>query len=328
MLAIVLLALGGAGCALAAGEAGERVADAELSLEAKNGIEMNGTQINGELLNGVKLNGVKLNGVKLNGVKMNGTELEGTPAGSSSAVSGEGFEGADMQAVLADGTILTVHVASVSTTEVPGLYTYVVLANGESICGYDVDGNPISAIPLEGTWNYVTGDHVDSPSQFTMACRGAALAKCVEWGYPRWDGWQESNGQSTQSVPFRYFHDACVRMVRADYCGDGVSHTIDGTTVDVWDAAGIQTQTPGLALLPEAEWSPGGATCVKRTRYAALNGVSVQQYIQTHCPSRWAGTSGACMGDASGGSLFFTQNGFGTPSETRPLLRNASGEAE
>ena len=30
-------------------------------------------------------------------------------------------------------------------------------------------------------------------------------------------------------------HEACVRMVRADYCGDGRSHTVDGMAIDVWD---------------------------------------------------------------------------------------------
>jgi len=259
---------------------------------------------------------------------MNGTALEGTREDTSAAVAGTGFSGADMEAVLADATTTIVHVESVSTTEIPGVYTYVVLEDGVSICGYDVDGNPISAIALEGTWDYVTGAHVASTDQFTMACRGAALAKCIEWGYPRWNSWQESNGQSTQSVPFQYFHDACVRMVRADYCGDGVPHTIDGTTIDLWDAAGIQTQTPGVGYMAEAEWSPSGATCIKRPRYAVMGGASVEQYIQTHCPSRWAATSSACMGGASGGSQFFTQNGFGALNETRPLLRNASSEAE
>jgi hypothetical protein len=331
LIGFAVIAFGGAGCAFEAGEAAEPeglVAEAVSEVVMKNGLEMNGTQINGMYMNGVRMNGVRMNGVCMNGVRMNGTALEGTPEGGTASVEGTGFSGADMEAVLADNTITYVHVASVSTTEVPGVYTYVVLESGVSICGYDAQGNPVSAIALEGTWDYATGAHVNNPDQFTLACRGAVLAKCVEWGYPRWNSWQESNGQSTHSVPFRNFHDACVRMVRADYCGDGVPHTVDGTLIDVWDAAGIQSQTPGTGMLPEAEWSASGATCIKRPRYAVLEGASVKQYIQTHCSSRWASNSSTCMGSASAGSAFFSQNGFDASFETRPLLRNASKKAK
>jgi hypothetical protein len=259
---------------------------------------------------------------------MNGTSLEGTVETTGETVEGTGFSGASMEAVLADSSIANVTVESISTTEVPGYYTYIVKENGVSICGNDAQGAPISAIALEGTWDYATGGFMPSTEQFTMACRGAAIAKCVEWGYKRWDGHQESKNGSNQTVPYRYFHEACVRMVRADYCGNGVSHTVDGTTIDIWDTANIQVQTLNSGLLPEAEWSASGAACIKRPRYETVNGVNVQQYIQTHCPSRWAPTSSSCMGDAAAGSPYFTQNGFGTLFETRPLLRNASGAAQ
>jgi hypothetical protein len=63
-------------------------------------------------------------------------------------------------------------------------------------------------------------------------------------------------------------HEACVRMLRADYCGDGRSWTRDGTLIDIWDDDGIQK--PDTLADPtfsfEAGWGPEGAVCVARTR--------------------------------------------------------------
>ena len=54
-------------------------------------------------------------------------------------------------------------------------------------------------------------------------------------------------------------------MVRADYCGDGVPHTVNGTLVDVYDRLSPTIQTQATADHPEwgveAEWGPDGALC-------------------------------------------------------------------
>ncbi len=70
------------------------------------------------------------------------------------------------------------------------------------------------------------------------------------------------------------FHQACVRMVRGDYCGDGVAHTVDGTPIDVYDHLGIQTQTQGIGgnFQFEAGWTPHGADCISVTRYQSFGG--------------------------------------------------------
>ncbi|SRR6266545_2854890 len=60
-------------------------------------------------------------------------------------------------------------------------------------------------------------------------------------------------------------------MVRADYCGTGVSFTKDGTLIDVFDTRGVQQPTTGDASLTfEAAWTTSGAACVNRPRYDAL----------------------------------------------------------
>lgn len=64
-------------------------------------------------------------------------------------------------------------------------------------------------------------------------------------------------------------HTACIRALRADFCGDGTAHTIDGIAIDIYDPLGIQRPTPpgdGTSSPPmqpvEAEWGESGATCV------------------------------------------------------------------
>ncbi len=65
------------------------------------------------------------------------------------------------------------------------------------------------------------------------------------------------------------YHEACTRMIRADYCGDGTSFTKDGTLIDMGDGVGVQSfetvSRPSFAF--EAVWGPNGATCVSKTRY-------------------------------------------------------------
>ena len=62
-------------------------------------------------------------------------------------------------------------------------------------------------------------------------------------------------------------------MVRADYAGDGIGHTRDGTLIDLSDRLGIQRpgdDPPGRALAFEAAWGPDGAVCVRHTRIPEL----------------------------------------------------------
>jgi hypothetical protein len=113
---------------------------------------------------------------------------------------------------------------------------------------------------------------------FTLACEDVgAIAKCVErFGYKPWLAVHETSADGTYAheQTLETFHEACVRMVRGDYCGDGVPHTVDGTEIDVYDHMGVETQTP---LLPtnyhfEGGWTPHGAACISVTRYQSFGG--------------------------------------------------------
>ena len=84
------------------------------------------------------------------------------------------------------------------------------------------------AAPVEDQAILISGGKASSDGM-TFACRDqSAMAKCLEHAKYRW--WESSDDDVR--------HQACVRMLRADYCGDGVAHTVNGTVLDVEDVAG------------------------------------------------------------------------------------------
>ena len=112
----------------------------------------------------------------------------------------------------------------------------------------------------------------DDALMFT--CTSGAVAKCIRMGYAPWGA--TSGGQSLAP----YFQ-ACTRMVRADYCGDGLSATRDGMLINVYDKIGIQIADTDARLTPEAAWGPDGAVCVRRTRIPALSTLTT---LAARCP--------------------------------------------
>lgn len=122
------------------------------------------------------------------------------------------------------------------------------------------------ALVLAGSWDATGAHHADARGRkITFACEAGALAKCASWGYKPW---ASMNGRSLADA-----HQACTRMARADYCGDGKSHTRMGTVIDYYDSIGMASRTtiasaawnPAQASF-EAAWAPDGATCLSRTR--------------------------------------------------------------
>lgn len=110
----------------------------------------------------------------------------------------------------------------------------------------------------------------------TMTCSSGAIGKCARFGYKPW-------ARGPRGEDLLPLHAACVRMARADYCGDGVGHTKDGTPIDIHDDLGIQTPgaEPGDGFTFEAGWSGEGAVCVHHTRWPDL--LTREQLLQS-CP--------------------------------------------
>jgi hypothetical protein len=139
-----------------------------------------------------------------------------------------------------------------------------------------------AAYALSGS--YSTSRPWQDSGAVTFACTSGALGKCVRLGYAPWRSTRD--GRS-----LRPFHEACVRMIRADYCGDGRTHTVDGTPIDVHDAIGVQSREPPDPAHPrvlEAGWSPSGATFLHRARLA--DDVAA---IVAECPDKLAGRTSA-----------------------------------
>jgi hypothetical protein len=147
----------------------------------------------------------------------------------------------------------------------------------------DRDGLYNTAIPVAGQWldwpacqgQPGCGGKVSNDG-FTLACNDVgAIAKCVQrFQYKPWRSVYETWGNASHYQTLETFHEACVRMVRGDYCGDGRPNTVDGTPIDVYDHLGVQTQTPALGgnFQFEAGWTPGGAACISTTRYQSMGG--------------------------------------------------------
>jgi hypothetical protein len=97
------------------------------------------------------------------------------------------------------------------------------------------------------------------PGVFEISCTAGAQAKCIRFGYRPWEA-----GPDGRSL--RGLYNACIRMVRADYGGEGHGTTRDGTVIDVYDAWRIQTPDMNDEHDFEAAWGPEGAVCVRHAR--------------------------------------------------------------
>ncbi|MFL5252192.1 MAG: ADYC domain-containing protein [Rhodopila sp.] len=129
------------------------------------------------------------------------------------------------------------------------------------LCVQAPDGTT-GGFPLSGRWT-PDGRHLADSHKFTLTCTSGAVGKCVRFGYKPW---RSRNEESLWG-----YHQACVRMMRADYGGDGTPHTRDGTKIDVFDRFGIQKpESSPDEMTFEAAWDQDGAVCVRRTRIPAL----------------------------------------------------------
>jgi len=319
-------ALVGSGCAVGEAEdVGEDVGETASALVTPNGTSLNGTSLNGTSLNGITLNGTSLNGTSLNGTSLNGTSLQAFSA-DGAPLEGADLVGATLTGTTESGGSVTLRIDAVTQASDQEVYFYTVsYMNGtqwSSICGYDAGGAAIPAIALHGIWDLgagttTGGDHIDSPGMITFGCATSALAKCVTLGYKPWKSVQEcSSKTSCQARSLRPFHQACTRMLRADYCGDGTPHTLSNVPVNVWDNVQIQKQAKvGNDWKLEAEWTSEGSACIKDLRYNPHSETS--EYIDAHCPER-KDAAFSCFGS---NSTFFSAYGYSTPLPQRSLIR-------
>ncbi|MEJ7597480.1 MAG: ADYC domain-containing protein [Kofleriaceae bacterium] len=252
-----------------------------------NGMSLNGMSLNGMSLNGMSLNGMSLNGMSLNGMSLNGMSLNGMSLNGMS-LNGTDFIGATGSGILSNGQIIPLRIDDIdpltgANSDVLG-YEVSVGVDGAwtSLCGYETDGSARRALAVEGQWDVVTGGWSNTNNTFSFACRMASIAKCVELGYKSWLGYSDH-------------HHACVRMLRADYCGTGTPYTVNGTPINLYDNAGVQTDTESWPV--DAEWGPNGSLCFNHHR----GGVQPACYAQKYSATCGSFANGALLVDEFNG---------------------------
>jgi len=229
-------------------------------------------------------------------------------------LAGEGIVGSVLRGKASDGRPVEVAICEAEPSlEDPGIVRYRIEVWNEVAQEWD---NPCvatgafpdpRAIAVGGVWD-TTGARHDAARELTFACEAGVISKCISWGYRPWDN---RNGVSLVDA-----HQACTRMARADYCGDGTSHTHESTTIDYYDSLGVARRTterspawdPSQATF-EAAWAPDGATCFSRTR----DGRAPEEILQG-CPGRFH-AGAAELGD--GDRCRFQRTDAGAP-----VLRN------
>lgn len=142
------------------------------------------------------------------------------------------------------------------------LYHFLAVdsSNGQTteLCELNADGERWG-FPVRGQWD-TEGRHI-SDAGYTLTCSDGAQGKCVRFGYKPWK--TLANGTRLDA-----YHQACVRLVRADYCG-GHGTTRTGMLIDIYDTVGINAPDPKASAAGvrfEAGWNTAGAVCVAHTR--------------------------------------------------------------
>ncbi len=131
-------------------------------------------------------------------------------------------------------------------------------------------GDWLNACGAEGsTGIFVNGrwaqDGSFSPNGYTFSCHDGVVSKCARsWGYKPWKTLVANSGEA---VDLQTLHVICTRAARADYCGDGVPYTRNGTFVDMFDIYGFNVRENYAGFTMESAFHQGGAAWVERTRW-------------------------------------------------------------
>jgi hypothetical protein len=233
------------------------VVDNGISLNgiSSNGISSNGISSSGMNLHSISRSGMTLNGASLSGVSVTGTQLQGYRWGSK--LTGAALVGTRMKGQLLGGGQVDLRIDASALLAAPNtdVRTYAISYATTTGTWSPLCAGANEAILFPGTWNATTVRHQNDDNLFSVSCRGATFAKCTELGY---------KGDSLLDT----YHQACIRALRADYCGDGQSHTVTGTRINVYDKLGRQIDTESWTL--EALWTPSGATCINQGRVAVV----------------------------------------------------------
>lgn len=272
---------------------------------------VNGRPTDGKQINGILSTGRRADGRQVYG-KFDTNVLNNEPISLTfiDTISGVTYQGPDLVGIettgqLLDGSTRQIRFKAYDGVTVPATNLYLVayVDSGESVCGVR-EGQPIWAAILPQIFDETTGNELASdPTKYTFSCRFGAIQRCQEMYYVKNGTGRESKAGINKVRKLNDYHAACVKMLRADYCGDGKAHTFDGTLVDFYDhlvnSNQARTGTSGQdGFYFESEWDIDGAHCLNATRWmpASLNSLSMNQssanpdweYIRLNCPARFS----------------------------------------
>jgi hypothetical protein len=253
-------------------EADDTTSTEEQDSQLHNGLNLNGLNLNGLNLNGgsqlgsvvkwVRYANAELGGDALRNVRLDGSQI--VAKRNHHGVSGTELVGATFEGKSDTGFELTLRIAAAfapGPNQDPTTWRYIV--DYEEVDGTWIPicyngTSAVPAIPVDGYWDVQSGHAGDGSKvtfgkKFLFACEQiGAIGKCVEAGYRPW---QKVSGKSLDP-----FHQACVRALRADFCGTSIPHTVEGQVLNLYDKLGVQVDTENW--LPEAEWDRHGARCI------------------------------------------------------------------
>ena len=288
-----IAALGASACSV---EPLRQVADQPLMQMQSGGLQ--GMVLQGNLARGMTMRGFRFAGATLDGAALSSFRLEnGELVGEQGSVTLRGTalvnahlfaEIQNNNAIPPQSAVVEYRITAIAAedpiydpTHTGNTFLYTLEQNVDNTgtwqpaCATDHDGRR-PAIPLADIWDD-RGNRISLATLFTLACTTSSIADCYRWGYRPW---------VTGFGNLRITHWACTRLARADYCGDGVSHTLDGTMINVWDNLAppgpIQahgTTPPGMTF--EAAWDQTGALCLSHARWA-FNG----SVVAAACPNK------------------------------------------
>jgi hypothetical protein len=170
---------------------------------------------------------------------------------------------------------LTVKVTSCGAAYKGAAKCMVDVESGHSLCAalerpYEGTTKGRGVTAVSGYWD-MSGEWKQDPRVVTLSCNASAgldqtlsadgaITTCIQnWRYD----------PETHQDQFL----ACIRAVRADYCGDGTAHTQYATDLDIHGTAtNVMTRdqcNDGRAF--EASWSKSGAVCLAHERWRDVN---------------------------------------------------------
>jgi len=191
----------------------------------------------------------------------------------------------------------------VAPADVIWLHSFAVEAS-DGLWGPLCDSGPDSrrqAMPVMGRFSSANGRFgAGGTGSFELACSAGAMGKCIRFGYHPWQTRDLVSHRDGASVPaYLDLYNACIRMVRADYGGDGTATTKNGMLIDLYDDHDIQAPDGDHRMEFEAGWTQDGAVCVNHPRVK-------QDIALGDIAARWprlAGSNGPSCTEATARSL-------------------------